>query len=132
MIIVLLCQGLIFQSGNPEDPALLFFGALTVVILAGAALGSVFLVLRRALKQGGGELLVSKTAFDLLSDEAKSEICQLYSSTISMKDGQLEFDVHELRSHLNPLEFQEITNSDAQAQTLEGTKHQALSKSPHF
>jgi hypothetical protein len=117
MIIVLLCQGLIFESKNPNDPAILFFGVIIVMILCGAIVGSVYLVVTRIVKNNKS-MLIPKVAIELLAPETRTELLQVYSSEWSMREGHLEINSDKFVERVNPVQLQEVQSINSQVYKL--------------
>jgi hypothetical protein len=117
MIMVLLCQGLVFENDSENDPAVLLFGVVTVLILCLAISGSAVLLVKRKV-QGDGRVFVSKYAFDMMTKDTKDEIYHVYSLELSQTHGLLEIQQQNLMEKLPTDQFQELQEINSKVYKL--------------
>jgi hypothetical protein len=90
MIMVLLCQGLIFETQSDTDIAVLFFGIMTIFMLVSSSVWSVVMVIRRIVSPDKAKLMISRLAFYMLEKDTQEEVFQIYSADVSERTGMLE------------------------------------------
>jgi hypothetical protein len=125
MVIVLLCQGLVFQTNNPEDFAVIFFGVTTILILCGAAFGSVLITIRR-MTNSQRPLSLKKQALELLAGDTKAELFSIFSSELVDKNGFLEMRNDDLVRRLNPVYLKELQILNENANQVGNAEFQQL------
>jgi ABC-type transport system involved in multi-copper enzyme maturation permease subunit len=125
MVIVLLCQGLIFESNNPNDPAILFFGVIIVLILSGAVVGSLYFIFRRIVRNEKN-ILISKVGLSMLTQGAIAEVLQMYSSEWSMREGHLEIESKSFMERMHPVQLEELQTINSQVYKLGNLEYEAM------
>jgi hypothetical protein len=97
MVMVLLCQGMIFETNTESDPAVLAFGVLLMLILVISMLWSIgMMIARKRCLAKDQPITISKPAFDIMMKDTQQEICQLHSAEYSDKMGSLEIPKDKL------------------------------------
>jgi hypothetical protein len=89
-VVVLLCQGLIFENDEQiQEKAIMGFGVTAAIILIGALVMSAFNTIRRVLKRDTRELLLSNFTLSALQGPAKLEILQIFSQVQTQESGNI-------------------------------------------
>jgi hypothetical protein len=89
-VVVLLCQGLIFENDEQiQESAILGFGITAAIILIGALAMSAFNTIRRVLRRDTRELLLSNFTLSALQGPDKLEILQLFSQLQTEESGNI-------------------------------------------
>jgi hypothetical protein len=117
MVMVLLCQGLVFEPDEDNDPAVAFFGAVIVLILCLSVLGSAFLLAKRKIT-ANKRVQITKSALDLMSSDTMSALYQLYSSELSNHFGLLEMDKEKMKDTFPQEELKEVYDINSKAYKL--------------
>jgi hypothetical protein len=111
MVMVLLCQGLIFETDEETGPAFLLFGVVMVIVLCSAVIGSVFMVLKRALT-ASGSVFISKSAMLMFNEGTQAELHQLYSSELFKSLGLLEIERKKSGEWLTEEQLRHLSDFD--------------------
>lgn len=108
MLLVMLCQGLIFESdGQVEMSAVSGFGLLIVVLLVGA-LGITLTNFLRRLISGQHMIVIPQNAIHYLSKEACQELFDLHSQIQVERVGSLQIDRATLIKKIPSMQSSEI------------------------
>jgi hypothetical protein len=102
MIIVLLCQGLIFETSDDDtinNAVFLFFGTLMSILVVGTLSVSVARGLYRTFKKDF-PVLIPRKAFELLSEDASKELMQFMIDLKMEKFDAVEFSSPVLSKYL--------------------------------
>eukprot|EP00475_Leptophrys_vorax_P029734 TRINITY_DN4390_c0_g2_i3.p1 TRINITY_DN4390_c0_g2~~TRINITY_DN4390_c0_g2_i3.p1 ORF type:complete len:336 (+),score=53.15 TRINITY_DN4390_c0_g2_i3:448-1455(+) len=86
MIIVLLCQGLIFENVSPDGPAFRFLEVFILILLVGACVGSVLFI---AKGRRNPHFEINQVALRLLSQDTRNEVFQVNSQESLSRDTYL-------------------------------------------
>jgi hypothetical protein len=96
-VLVLLCQGLIFENEEEaQERATFGFGVTSVVILTGALSFSVLNATRRIFYRNSRELLFSNLTLSALQNQVKLEVLQIYSQEQAGQSGNITFSTEYL------------------------------------
>jgi hypothetical protein len=108
LVLVLLCQGFIFENEQEVQAAAFFsFGVLLIVLVTLSTLLVVAKVITRTLKSGQS-ITFSRNAISMLSVDTKQELFNLCSEDQANKDGGLYFSSSLLQTRLHPAAAQEV------------------------
>jgi hypothetical protein len=117
MVMVLLCQGIIFENSLENDNSALFFGYVTVMILSLPFVWSFFMLYKRKCF-GDDRIFLSKVALFMLAKDTRDAVFQAYSSDLGDSRGLLEFQRHELQEKLSRQHFDELDQINGQVYQL--------------
>lgn len=107
-LLVLLCQGLIFQNDSEiGNVAYNGFGILIIVLIVGTTCLTSFRVILRLLK-GGKSIQITQRAFKLMESGTVEEISYLHSEQIVNDSGSIEVPKYALEKEVSPEVFKEI------------------------
>jgi hypothetical protein len=121
MLMLLLCQGLIFETNPDGGPTVLAFGVLMVFMLITSALVSVTKIVKRLVSPKSQQLSVTKLAFDLLEKETQKEVLQTYSSDMNDKVGLLEIPKDKIEQHMTPEKQEDLSQIQRQSVQVWGS-----------
>jgi hypothetical protein len=108
-VVILLCQGLIFENGEEiQETAILFFGVTSAIIMIGAVAMSIFNTLRRLLKNENREFLISKLSLSALQNEDRQQVLQIFSEEQVQQTGRIHLKREKL-DRLTPGQSLEIS-----------------------
>lgn len=107
MVVVLLCQGLIFENENPNSSYVFGFGVLVVVFLTGTLLMTSLHLIRRMLKNHK-PIVIPKQALQVLSPDFIAEIFNIHSFSEVNSFGSLEINRRVLLKRLTQPEQEEL------------------------
>jgi hypothetical protein len=118
-VVILLCQGLIFENGEEiQETAILFFGVTAALIMIGAVVMSIFNTVRRLLKNENREFLISKLSLSALQNADRQEILQIFSEVQVQETGSIHLKREKLE-RLTPGQSLEISGIVAKQYELE-------------
>eukprot|EP00475_Leptophrys_vorax_P008193 TRINITY_DN15276_c0_g2_i2.p1 TRINITY_DN15276_c0_g2~~TRINITY_DN15276_c0_g2_i2.p1 ORF type:complete len:629 (-),score=117.05 TRINITY_DN15276_c0_g2_i2:730-2343(-) len=95
-IIVLLCQGLVFESNGNNQDLFTLFGALVVVLLVMCLSYTICQLLCAVIKRDMEKLSLPASATSHLPQEIFVEVCQIHSHSLLEKRGELEINIKEI------------------------------------
>lgn len=107
MVVVLLCQGLIFENENPNSSYVFGFGVLVVVFLTGTLLMTSVHLIKRMLKDHK-PIVIPKQALQVLPPDFIAEIFNINSFSEVNSFGSLEIKRRILLSRLTQPEQEEL------------------------
>eukprot|EP00475_Leptophrys_vorax_P025651 TRINITY_DN3592_c0_g2_i1.p1 TRINITY_DN3592_c0_g2~~TRINITY_DN3592_c0_g2_i1.p1 ORF type:complete len:603 (-),score=103.62 TRINITY_DN3592_c0_g2_i1:99-1715(-) len=120
-VLVLLCQGLIFQSQDSTSAfAVYFFGVVIIIVLVGATTVSVCMVIKRSISQSG-TLLIPNAALPFLSQEVVKDVVNCHSEESLARQGLLEV-CQDLRKYLSPSQRNDLENILQDHTSVAGTR----------
>jgi hypothetical protein len=107
-VLVLLCQGLLFQSSEDTEQVILAFGVLVMLILCFCLALTVYSVAIARLKpQSHKRFLLKRAVARRLPRELLLEFYFLYSLGKLDFEREIELDMDEIRSMMTKAEYQE-------------------------
>jgi hypothetical protein len=108
-VVILLCQGLIFENdAEIQENAILFFGVTAAMIMIAAVVMSLINTVKRMFYNRGHDLVISKSAMSALTSEDKQQILQIFSEEEAKQNGSIQIRRQKLES-LTPGQNLEIT-----------------------
>jgi hypothetical protein len=105
--IVLLCQGLVFETDEVTDVIKYSFGILVILILVGCLIYAIVHGVRRVLKKTA-PILVTKKCCEMLTREALAELFYVNSIECALREGKIEVPRQGFEKKLDFLQKKEI------------------------
>jgi hypothetical protein len=108
-VIVLLCQGMIFENDEEvQQTAVFFFGVTSAVILVAAITASVLNTMKSVLKSSTTRSVVlSKAQVNALDDAMKHDLLRLFSEEEVEQNGNIHIQRENL-NRISPVQVAEI------------------------
>jgi hypothetical protein len=111
-ILVLLCQGLLFQNANDSDQAVLIFGILVIVIICFCIASTMYSVSNTMLRpEKSRRFLLQRSLSRRLPWDILLELYFLHCLGKLDFDREIELDMNEMQSMMTKAEFQETKSS---------------------
>jgi hypothetical protein len=130
MIIMLLCQGLIFETSNDtfqSETAFAFFGVLTLLIVCCALTTSMIRTVKNLLRKQR-ELSVKYKCFHQIPENVRKDILDVYIAAQISQHTNLQLDKNFLSANLPHEMLQEIYSAVDRADELETNKLSRLAE----